>query len=76
VGGAFLAAVYFFRYRVVITDATLSVGSFLRTTVPFEDVIHYDVLSGRYSPELIVYLRDGRKFTLSGMLPDLTNSSN
>ena len=69
-GGAFLAAAYFFRYRVVITANTLTVGAFRRRTISFEDVVDYDVLSGRYSPELVVYLRSGKKFTLSGMLPD------
>jgi hypothetical protein len=69
-GGAFLAAAYFFRCRVVITANTLTVGAFRRKAISFEDVVDYDVLSGRYSPELIVYLRTGKNCTLSGMLPD------
>ena len=69
-GGAFLAAVYFFRYRVVITDKAITVGAFWRRTIPFNDVIDYDVISGRYGPEAIVYVRDRTKFSLSGILPD------
>lgn len=69
-GGAFAAAIYFFRYRVVVTDATLTVGAFRKRVIPFEDVIDYDVISGSRSAELVVYLRDGTKLKLSGLLPD------
>jgi hypothetical protein len=68
-GGVFLAALYFFRYRVVVTDTTLTVVGVRRHVVSFEDVVDYDVIVGRGS-ELVVYLRDGKKLILSGLLPD------
>jgi hypothetical protein len=45
-GGAFLASLYFFRYRVVITDTTLTLGSLRRRQLIFDDVIDWDVIKG------------------------------
>lgn len=67
---AFTAAAFFFRYRVVVTDKTLTYGAFRRRVVPFSEVIDLDVLQGQKSSELWVYLRTGRTLKFSGMLSD------
>ena len=69
-GGAFLAAIFFFRYQVKITDTTMTVGAFRRRVIPFSEVIDYDVLAGGRSPELWVYLKSGQKLKFSGLLSD------
>ena len=69
-GGAFLASIYFFRYRVVVTDATLTVGAFRRRQLSFDEVIDWDVIRGQRSSELLIYLRNGDKLKLSGLLSD------
>jgi hypothetical protein len=69
-GGAFLAAIFFFRYQVRITDTTLTVGAFRRRVIPFSEVIDYDVLQGGRSPELWVYLKNGKTLKFSGILSD------
>lgn len=69
-GCAFLGAIYFFRYRVVITDTTLTVGAFRPRRIACDDIIDWDVVRGQRSSELRVYLRDGRELCLSGLLGD------
>ena len=69
-GGTFLAAVFFFRYRVVIRDSTLTVGAWRRRQIPFSEVIDWDVLQGGRSPELWVYLKGGERLKFSGLLSD------
>jgi hypothetical protein len=67
--GAFAAATYFFRYRVVVSDTTLTYGTFGQTSVPLTDVMDCLVTVGR-NQEMTVYLRDGRRVKFSGMLGD------
>jgi small nuclear ribonucleoprotein (snRNP)-like protein len=67
---AFIAAVFFFRYRVVVRDQTLTYGGFHRRVVPFSEVIDFDVLRGLRSSELWVYLKNGKRLSFSGMLSD------
>ena len=69
---AFAAAAYFFRFRVVVGDTTLTFGSFHREQIALSDVIDTDIISGR-SPELIVYVRGGRRVKFSGMLGDFAD---
>jgi hypothetical protein len=69
-GGAFLASIFFFRYRVVLTDTTLTVGAFQRRQLSVDDIIDWDVIKGQRNSELVVYLRDGGKLRLSGLLSD------
>jgi hypothetical protein len=69
-GGALLAAIFFFRYQVKVTDTSLTVGAFRRRVIPFSDVIDYDVIKGNRSSELWVYLKSGKKLKFSGMLSD------
>jgi len=69
-GGAFFAAIFFFRYQVKVTDTTMTVGAFRRRVIPFSEVIDYDVLSGGRSPELWVYLKSGKTLRFSGLLSD------
>lgn len=68
--GAFLASIYFSRYRVVVTKETLTVGAFRRRAVSFSDVVDWDRLEGRYDDELLVYLRDNKRLRFSGLLSD------
>jgi hypothetical protein len=69
-GGAFIAAIFFFRYQVRITDTSMTVGAFRRQVIPFSEVIDYDELRGGQSPELWVYLKSGKKLKFSGLLSD------
>lgn len=69
-GGAFFAAIFFFRYQVKVTDAAMTVGAFRRRVIPFSEVIDYDVIKGNRSSELWVYLKSGKKLKFSGMLSD------
>jgi len=69
-GGAFIAAIYFFRYRVKITDTTMTVGAFRRRVIPFSEVIDYDEIQGGRTPELWVYLKNGQRLKFSGLLSD------
>ena len=68
-GSAFLAAAFFFRYRVVVTDTALTLGAFRRQAYPFEDIVDWDVVGDR-NRELLIYLRDGSKLNVSAMLCD------
>lgn len=67
---AFIGAVFFFRYRVIVRDQTLTYGAFRRRVIPFSEVIDFDVLRGQKSSELWVYLRGGERLKFSGMLSD------
>jgi hypothetical protein len=66
----FTGAAYFFRYRVVVRDQTLTYGAFRRRVVPFSEVIDYDEIQGQRSGELWVYLKSGKHLTFSGLLGD------
>jgi hypothetical protein len=68
--GAFAAAAYFFRYRVIVGKDSLTCGAFLRSVVPFSEIIDFDVLQGRSSSELWVYLKSGKRLKFSGLLGD------
>jgi hypothetical protein len=69
---AFAAAAYVCRFRVIVGDTTLTFGSFHREQIALSDVIDTDIVSGR-SPELIVYVRGGRRVKFSGMLGDFAD---
>ena len=69
-GGAFFAALYFFSYRVIVGDRTFTYGAFCRTAVPFTEVIDFDVIDGKQSSELWVYLKNGKRLKFSGLLGD------
>jgi hypothetical protein len=73
-GGALLGLICLLRYRVIVTDTTLTVVTFTRRQFSFEDVIDYDVIiGGRYGNEnsvLLMYLRDGTKLRLTNLLGD------
>jgi hypothetical protein len=66
----FTGAAFFFRYRVVVRDQTLTYGAFRRRATPFSEVIDYDEIPGRRSAELWVYLKNGKHLTFSGLLGD------
>ena len=69
--GAFGCALWFVRYRVTVSATTVAVRFLLRERViPFTDIIDSDVLVGRQARELIVYLRNGHRLRLSGLLQD------
>lgn len=67
---AFGASTFFMRYRVIFGAKSLDVRFLLNERIiPLTDIIDTNVLEGRAS-ELIVYLRDGRRLRLSGLLQD------
>jgi hypothetical protein len=66
---AFGAAVYFFRYRVLIDDSVLRFGTAALQTIPLADVVDTDITAGR-NAQLFVYLRSGRRLEFSSMLGD------
>jgi hypothetical protein len=63
-------AAFFFRYRVIVRDKTLTYGAFRRRVIPFSEVIDFDVIQGKQSSELWVYLKSGGRLKFSGMLSD------
>jgi hypothetical protein len=67
---AFIAAVFVFRYRVIVRDEALTYGAFRRRVISFSEVIDFDVLRGQKSSELWVYLKSGKRLKFSGMLSD------
>jgi hypothetical protein len=71
-GAGLAAAAYFFRYRVTVGTSTLEFGAWNPVSIPLSDIVDTDVVAGR-SRTLIVYLRDGRRLTFSGMLGDFAS---
>jgi hypothetical protein len=71
-GGAFAAGTYFFRYRVIVSDATLRFGTLRFKTIPLADVVDTDITAGRNN-KLLVYMRDGRRLEFSNMLGDFAS---
>ena len=68
---AFGSALWFIRYRVTVAASVVTIRSLLRErVVPFADIIDSDVLVGRQARELVVYLRNGHRLRLSGLLQD------
>jgi hypothetical protein len=66
---ASLAAIYFFRYRVIITRERISIRSMRLRGVDFSEVV--DVANApRQSKEFLVYLKDGQRLRFSGLLQD------
>src|ERR1700733_6847819 len=66
----FALGLFFFRYRVVVRDQTLTYGAFRRRVLPFSQVIDFDVLKGQRSSELWLYLKNGKRLKFSGLLGD------
>ncbi len=66
---ASLAAIYFFRYRVIITRDRIAVRSTRERAIDFGEVV--DVANApRQSKELLVYLKDGQRLRFSSLLQD------
>ena len=68
---AFAAAIYFFRFRVIVDETEFKFGTLRFETIPFAEVVDIDVTAGPRS-NLLVYLRDGRRLQFSNMLGDFT----
>jgi hypothetical protein len=66
---ASLAAIYFFRYRVIITGDRIAIRSIRETAIDFGEVVDV-AMAPRQSKELLVYLRDGRRPRFSSLLQD------
>jgi hypothetical protein len=69
---AFAAAIYFFRYRVIVGDTALKFGTLRFEAVSLADVVDTDVTAGR-NGKLSVYLRTGRRLEFSNMLGDFAD---
>jgi hypothetical protein len=66
---ASLAAIYFFRYRVVVTRDRIAIRSIGERAIDFGEVV--DVATApRRSKELLVYLKNGQRLRFSGLLQD------
>ena len=72
-GGAFARALHFINYRVVVRDATLTVGAFWRRVIPFTDVVDWNVVRGNRSSELWIYRKNGKRLKFTGLLGDFEN---
>jgi hypothetical protein len=70
---AFAAAVYFFRYRVIVGDKVLRFGTLRFESVPIADVIDTDIITGGRNVELLVYLSSGRRLEFSSLLGDFAS---
>jgi hypothetical protein len=70
---AFAAAVYFFRYRVIVGDKVLRLGTLRFESVPIADVIDTDITTGGRNVELLVYLKTGRRLEFSSLLGDFAS---
>lgn len=72
--GAFLVLIYYCRYRVIVTDTTLTVGAFTFRQFSFDEVTDYDVIlggkSGKAKSALLIYLRAGTKLRLDNWFGD------
>jgi hypothetical protein len=69
---AFAAAIYFFRFRVIVDDAGFKFGTLRFETIPFAEIVDTDVTAGPRC-NLLVYLRDGRRLQFSNMLGDFSS---
>jgi hypothetical protein len=67
---AFCAAIYFFRYRIILDDVSFEYGALKRSRVLRSDVIDTETNREGRSPELFVYLRNGKRLRFSGLLGD------
>jgi hypothetical protein len=65
-----LSALYFFRYKVVVSDDHITIGAFRRRMISCETIIDWDLIRGSRDSELIVYLKGGERVRLSSMLID------
>ncbi len=69
---AFAAAIYFFRFQVIVDETQFKFGTLRFETIPFAEVVDTDVTAGPRS-NLLVYLRDGRRLQFSNMLGDFSS---
>jgi hypothetical protein len=67
---ALVMALYVFRYRVIVTDEFLTIGAFRRRVIPCDTINDWDTVPGNRSQDLLVYLKDGERLRLSGLLGD------
>jgi hypothetical protein len=67
---AFLAAIYFLRYRVVMTGDRIAIRALRDRSLPLGDIVDTG-FAPRQGKDLLVYLRDGRRLRLSGLLQDV-----
>jgi hypothetical protein len=66
----FTGAMHFFRYRVIVTDESVTIGSFRRRVILCDSIVDWDLIRGSRSSELLVYLKNGEKLRLSGLIGD------
>jgi len=66
---AFSGAIYFWRYRVIVSQTTITFGAFQPESIALADVVRIDVSGGR-NVTVDVYLRDDRCVRFSSLLVD------
>jgi hypothetical protein len=67
--GAIAFSVYVLRYRVTVSEDGVAIRAYRQTQITNAEIVDTDLLNGR-SPELVVYLRNGHRIRLSGMLQE------
>jgi hypothetical protein len=65
---AFLAAIHFFRYRVIVTRDRIAIRSIGERLVELADVV--DAAIAPRGKDLLVYLRNDRRLRFSALLQD------
>jgi hypothetical protein len=63
-------SIYGFHFRAILTESGLTIGAFHRSHVPFGDIIDAEMREGARSRELVIFIRDGGRIRISGMLAD------
>jgi hypothetical protein len=69
---AFLAATYFWRYKVITGEDRFEFGAFSMESSDFREIERLTVDAGRGTKVLVVQLTSGRKIAISGQMANFT----
>jgi len=61
-----VVAVWYFCYRIVVTDTSIVVFALRPRTVLFADVVDWGVIRGGGTRDLVMYLRSGPRLRIAG----------
>ena len=64
----FLAAIYFFRFKIVISDQTLVIRGFKTHLFSMRDIVDVTMKSSGANRELVILFRQGNEFIIGGQL--------
>jgi hypothetical protein len=60
-GFSFFTAVWFFRYRIIVSKESMCIHSFRKRCVEFNEIIDTDFKIGPRSQEFVIYLKSAKK---------------